>query len=152
MANDSRRLCSVCLRRIPINACILRCDCCLSFIHRNCTNLLKNELDDIVQSDRPWSCRTCNESNFAFNHLLDDNEFISSISSRSLDTITIDHLSDKIFMPYDIDNEKSEFVEHDSDINPDIHYFGQQPELLNLDSKYYLEDQLSNYISELRGK
>ena len=152
MANDSRIICSMCLRRIPPNACTLKCDCCQAFVHKNCTNFLKTELDDIIQSKRPWSCLTCNESNFAFNHLLDERDFLSSFSLRNINIVSIDNISDKIFSPYDLDDEKIAYAEHDNDINPDIHYFGQQPELSNLDSKYYLEDEFVKYVSELRGR
>ena len=152
MANDYKSICSVCSRRIPSNACLLKCDCCLSFIHKNCTSLLKAELEDILQSKRPWSCIACNESNFAFNQMSDETDFLISVSSRSANDIFIEQQSGRIFMPFDLDDDKLANVEHDSDIDPDIHYFGQQPELMNLNSNYYLEDGFSKYISQLQGK
>ena len=150
MANNLRNICSVCSRRIPLNACSLKCDCCTAFIHKNCTNLLQSELNDIMQSKRPWSCLACNESNFAFNHIYDESDFLSSLSYKS--TTTLRQLSDKIFMPYDLDEDGLAYVEHDDDINPDIHYFGQQPELSNLNSNYYFENEFSKYICNLQGK
>ena len=150
MANDSENICSICSRRIPSNACILKCDCCLNFIHKNCTTLLKDELDEILLSQRPWSCISCNESNFVFNHLHEENNFLSSF--MSLNSCNIDRLSDKIFLPYDLEDDKLTNVEHNDDINPDIHYFGQQPELSNLNSNYYLESDFSKYVSKLDGQ
>ena len=152
MANKSRNSCSVCSRRIPANACSLKCDCCLSFIHKNCTTLLKNEIQDIVLSKRPWSCLACNESNFAFNHLHEESDFLISLSHTCTNAIMTNLPSDKIFMPYDLDDDTLGVVEHDDDINPDIHYFGQQPELSNLNSDYYLEKEFSKYVSHLQGK
>ena len=94
MANKSRNSCSVCSRRIPANACSLKCDCCLSFIHKNCTTLLKNEIQDIVLSKRPWSCLACNESNFAFNHLHEEGDFLISLSHKCTNAIMADLPSD----------------------------------------------------------
>ena len=50
------------------------------------------------------------------------------------------------------DEDKLVIVEYDGDIHPDIRYFGQQPELMNLNSNYYLEDGFSKYVSQLQGK
>ena len=55
-------------------------------------------------------------------------------------------------MPYELDEDGLAYVEHDDDINPDIHYFGQQPELSNLNSNYYFENDFSKCICNLQGK
>ena len=149
MANDRKEFCSVCERKVPSNARTLRCDCCLSFIHKNCTTLLKDDLKEIFQLKRPWSCFKCNEQNLAFNHLHDEVEFIDIISLNDISGSGITRLSDEIFSPYDLNDDDINTAEYDSDINPDANFFCQQPELSNIDSKYYLEDDFLKYVSHL---
>ena len=43
----------------PSNALQLKCDCCLHYVHKNCTNLYGDDLDDIITHNRNWSCISC---------------------------------------------------------------------------------------------
>ena len=149
MAGPNKHKCSFCPRKVPVNAKQLICDCCSSFIHKNCSNLLKKELDEIISNNRPWSCLYCNEINFPFNNILDEDTFYTTIqiSEKHNDTA---NTSDKLFVPFEIND--NDYIHQDSDSDPDFNYYNQEQIISNLNSKYYLKKNFSEYVLPTYGK
>ena len=139
----NNNLCSVCLRHVPSNARKLRCDSCLRYIHQNCSSLLKSDLEDVLYSKRDWSCLKCNESNFPFNCILDDDMFLASVGYYCNDFLK-PH-KDKLFVPFEMND--NDYVHQDIDPDPDIFFYHQNQLISNLNSKYYLEKDFSQYLS-----
>ena len=72
-------MCFVCDRKILI----LKCDCCLHYVHRNRTSLLSDDLNHMINHNGSWSCIRCNENNFAFNHIIEDECFFNLCQEMS---------------------------------------------------------------------
>ena len=139
--NDST--CPVCCRKVPSNAKILRCDCCCRFVHKNCTNLLKKDIDEIINFNRSWSCLHCNDSNFPFNGILDEREFYLLLPVHTNHDIYNKITSNEVFNPF----ESNEDWNPVDDVDPDLNFFNQNTNVSNINSKYYLEDDFSKYVS-----
>ena len=140
--------CSVCTHKVPSNACLLQCDCCLHYIHSNCTNLLKIDIDEILSSSRSWSCINCNVHLFPFNHIHDDADFLRSYCVDLNEQTYGKLLSDKIFVPFEL-NEDDTLLVPDVDVDPDFNFFNQCYVQSNIQCKYYLGDGLSKYTANL---
>ena len=122
MAGDLANVCTICSRRIPRNALQLRCDCCNHFIHKNCSNLPKKDIDCVILGTRAWSCLTCNEVNFPFNSITDDDSFLDSLP---IDEKIYTHsklMSDKLFSPFEL-NDYIEGLDHEFYFDPDSNFF-----------------------------
>ena len=151
MAGNNNDLCSVCLRKVSSNARKLKCDTCSHHIHKNCTNLYKKDLDEIINEDRNWSCLDCNETNFPFNNISDDDLFYASLKNNgTAGEIIVNNSLDKLFIPFEIND--NDYIYQDVDSDPDIHFYNQNQLISNLNSKYYLEKEFSKYISPTLGK
>ena len=148
MAPDDLRKCSVCTHDVPSNACLLQCDCCLHYIHSNCTNLLKVDIDEILSSSRSWSCINCNVHLFPFNHIHDDADFLRSYCMDLNEQTYGKRLSDKMFVPFEL-NEDDTLLVPDVDVDPDFNFFNQCSLQSNIQCKYYLGDGFSKYTANL---
>ena len=147
MAGNHNFLCSLCCRHVPSNARILKCDCCLKYIHRNCTNLDNNEITEIITKKRYWSCINCNELNFPFNHIIDNTEFSSVIPANVGNELYNKVTNNDIFNPFECNEE----IYPTEDVDPDTNFFNQYSSLSNLNSNYYLESGFNKYISGTNG-
>ena len=125
----SRYYCSVCNKRVSPPAHILKCDCCLNYIHLNCTDLNKDEYCSMLNISSAWSCIVCNEQNFPFNGILDDYEFECSLPKNDLDFINLRAISESAFVPFEFNDEPMYLP--GSDLDPDLNYFNQFSATLN---------------------
>ena len=67
-------------------------------------------------------CSSCLYEIFPFNSVDNDTEFIS-IASGSCCTTSLTCLSDKIFMPFELNDLENQFCTFNEDIDPDIQFF-----------------------------
>ena len=151
MAGNNSNPCPVCFRKVPSNARILKCDCCLRFIHKNCSNLYKKDLDEIISENRSWSCLNCNENNFPFNNISENEPFYASIRMHNDSKVNeAETFCNRLFEPFEIN--ENDYIHQDIDSDPDIHFYNQNQLISNLNSKYYSESGFSRYISPTLGK
>ena len=139
--------CSICCKSIKPSDHSLKCDCCLHYVHRNCTNMNQDEYTNRQSSTSCWSCIACNELNFPFNHILDDNTFISALPANDLDFTNLNLLSSLVFVPFEFNDEPMYMPGNESD--PDINFFNQLSYNCNVNSNYYLEDNFNQSISDM---
>ena len=151
MAASNTYICSICSRKIPSNALQLKCDCCLHYVHKNCTNLYGDDLDDIITHNRNWSCISCNENNFPFNQITDEQCFFQSLP------VYINHYtygkmeSDKIFIPFELNEEDAQLYP-DTATDPDVNFFNEISHQSKINSKYYLQESFLKYIAHVKDK
>ena len=138
--------CPVCYRQVPSNARNLRCDCCSRFVHKNCTNLLKIDIDEILNLNRSWSCLHCNDTNFPFNSILDENDFYLSLPISINHDILAKIATNKAFNPFEINED----LDPANDVDPDMNFFNQYSNVSNINSIYYLENDFSKWKSDLK--
>ena len=60
--------CSLCEKAVIYNSSIL-CSICDHFVHQKCTKLTKIDINNIENSNTPWSCDKCCCDIFPFFHL-----------------------------------------------------------------------------------
>ena len=135
MAVSRIHLCSVCNRNISSDSVPLKCDCCCKYIHNNCSSLCRNDVDEIINNNRSWSCIKCNETNFPFNHILEEDEFYQSLPVNINQYMYGKMFSNKIFLPFEI-NDNDVLHGLDLDIDPDLNFFTQLSHHSQFDSKY----------------
>ena len=142
MAGNNSNTCSICLRKVPTNARKIKCDCCLSFIHKNCSNLFQKDFRETLIENRSWSCSFCNEQNFPFNNIIEDEMFYACIQTSDIsnDRCT----SNQLFVPFEIND--NDYIHQDSNADPDLNFYNQEQFISNLNSKYYQKKGFLEYV------
>ena len=79
--------CSVCLKFVRSNQRAILCDNCSNWTHAKCAYLSNDEYVMLGSSAEPWFCTCCLQSIFPFNHIVNENEFVTAI------TDSVDYLS-----------------------------------------------------------
>ena len=70
----SKIVCPICYKKVSDFMNKIKCSLCLKHFHKNCTMFRDDEFRTLSETQiEYWSCRLCNESIFAFNHI-DENE------------------------------------------------------------------------------
>ena len=126
----------------------LYCSCCCKYIHRNCSGLL-NAQYEYVKSDTSWYCKKYIGEMFPFNHIDDESIFLKAISeiSPSSDIIIRHHTESKIFNPFEINEDDSNILEYQGDLDPDKCFFNQHSHSLLEACNYQTEQTFNNYVS-----
>ena len=150
MAAPDLDLCSVCDRKIPSHVKMLKCDCCLHYVHRNCTSLYSDDLSHIINHDRNWSCIRCNENNFAFNHIVEDECFFQSLPGNVSQYTYGKMESDKIFIPFEL-NDDDVLLYPDTGADPDVNFFNQFSHQSRINCKYHLQDSFLKYTAHMKN-
>ena len=148
MAGISVNICSICNRRIPCNALHLKCDCCNHFIHKNCSNLPKKDIESIIQGSKSWSCLMCNETNFPFVSTIEDAEYLESLPLDNDQYTRNKLITDKLFSPFEMD-DSLQGLDHELDSDPDSNFFNEYCKDLSIESCYYLESEFNKLVSSL---
>ena len=112
--------CPICYKKVLQHDRTLYCSCCCKYIHRNCSGLL-NAQYEYVKSDTSWYCKKCIGEMFPFNHIDDESIFLKAVSeiSSSSDIIIRHHTENKIFNPFEINEDDSNILEYQGDLDPD---------------------------------
>ena len=137
--------CSICCKSIKPSDHGLICDCCLHYVHRNCTNMNQDEYTNRQSSTSYWSCIAYNDLNIPCHHILelDDNAFISALPVNDFTNLNL--LSSLVLMPSEFNDEPMYMPGNESD--PDINFFNQRSYNCAVNSNYYLEDNFNQSIS-----
>ena len=88
-----------------------------------CISLDPEYLSYIELNRSSWYCCDCIIEIFPFNHIENDELFISEVNSLDLELETIEALSAKLFNPFEINNDDVYYPL--CDIDPDAHYFDE---------------------------
>lgn len=86
-------------------------------------------------------CLNCNTNLFAFNSIIEDDEFISS--TCNIDNINLDELKRMIFVPFELNDEKHAIPMYD--IDPDVNVFHNYSNNF-MSSQYYTEDMFNTNV------
>ena len=142
-------LCNLCNRRIANSAKFMICSICHCNFHSLCIPGV-DKYDEFYNGDpiTDWICILCNKAAFPFNHIEDNDEFISCLSENWRVTLNLDltELREKTFNPFELNCEEKKSPLWDSD--PDIHYYNLICN--NLAScDYYLEDAFNEKCNKM---
>ena len=109
-----------------------------------CISLDPEYLSYIELNGSSWYCCDCITEIFPFNHIENDELFISEVNSLDLELETIEALSAKLFNPFEINNDDVYYPL--CDIDPDAHYFYEFNAHVSQNCNYYYENSFSSVI------
>ena len=135
--------CKSCHKNILKHHKFTVCTFCNKPYHYACVGISRNDIID----ELTYTCLLCNEGIFAFNSIIDDDEFIGVINNSKFD---INMLSNMTFNAFEI-KENGGFGLLD-DIDPDDNFFAENVAQLNIsDCKYYEEDKFSEIATDFNN-
>lgn len=115
-------------------------------IHKNCTLLTDREFRTLIGSNvTHWSCRICNESLFAFNHIEDDHFCLLDLNLDNT-SLSIVQGSNLILNPFDLNDDKDDIPL--SDLDPDIAYYNNAHHLIYEHSDYFDKDAFNKSVTK----
>ena len=133
-------LCNICNKKVSNYMQKVLCVCCLKFIHKNCTLLTDTEFKTMMQSNYiHWSCRICNDTLFAFNHIEDEQLFQRCLFDLNLDFMNSNRFpnSDLIIDPFELNDDNDNIPL--SDVDPDMAYYNETHHMIYACSDYFDE-------------
>ena len=151
--NDTERLkCSTCLRNILSHNQKVNCYNKTHWFHKKCLpNFTENDFIYAKNTTNYWSCTICNTTNFPFNNIEDDEEFIKMANKQNFLTSTLNNedLIEKLINPADIDKEIHD--QYLNDIDPDLNYYAQEINSTLESSNYQSTDLINININNMNS-
>ena len=142
--------CNICSKRVLNHSFHLNCDYCHGKVHLKCLPMVNK--DDNIYTQRhinTWFCTKCTSEIFAFNSIVDDDEYFETIYDIQslIPLIPFDALSsqDRMFTPFEL-NEDISLPLIDSD--PDVQFYNNQCNRTLHSCDYYLEDSFNKKVSD----
>ena len=129
--------CPICSRSMLSHARKVKCFICCYYYHMKCISLDPNDLSYIELNRTSWYCCNCITAIFPFNHIENNELFISEVNSMDFELKTIEDLSTKLFNPFEINNDDIYYPL--CDIDPDAHYFNKLNAHISQNCNYYYE-------------
>ena len=122
--------------------------CCCKYTLRNCSDLSKAQYE-YVRFDTSWYYKKCIGEFFLFNHSDYECIFLRVISkiSVSSDIMVTYHSECKIFNPFEMNEDESNILEYQDDLDPDNCFFNQHSHSLLEACNYQTEQTFNNYVS-----
>ena len=113
--------CPLCSKKISNHAIKISCTICQTAHHMKCISIDPNIISKLKNDDN-WYCFNCLTSIFPYNHIDNDEEFLSA-TKNSLTDASLSYLSDLLFMPFELNDDEQLANMYNEDINPDLHFF-----------------------------
>ena len=118
---SSKELCAICQKTVQHFCISIRCTNCYLLFHYRCVNLSRLEVNEI----KHWFCQTCSMAILPYNHIEDDNEFLTSVMEIATDyPVHFQNLDKNVFVPFEFnDNVHTPLFE----VDPDYNFFYRYP-------------------------
>ena len=113
--------CPICSKKILSHAKKIHCSVCYAVHHIKCISIDPVIIAHLEDRNESWYCSICLIDIFPYNAIADDDEFVSAITSNS--TMSLNYLSDKLFMPFELNDSEHLAGSCNEDIDPDIQFF-----------------------------
>ena len=113
--------CPICTKKILSHAKKIHCSVCYAVHHIKCISIDPVIIAHLEDRNESWYCSICLIDIFPYNAIADDDEFVSAITSNS--TMSLNYLSDKLFMPFELNDSEHLAGSCNEDIDPDIQFF-----------------------------
>ena len=146
MAMDN---CPICNRRILSHAVQIVCQICNSRYHMKCISLDPDDHNYLEMHISTWYCKLCVSQIFPFNHVEDDELFISDINHFDISLKTLDSISECIFNPFELNTDK--YYSPLCDIDPDINFYNEIDYHLVSHCNYYMDNHFTSAIKNKFG-
>lgn len=140
MSKTNLATCALCTKGVRINYKHICCNACNLLYHLACATLSVSEYNMLIKANDDWYCKHCLASMFPFNHLEDDNEYMSCLFSFSyFDKPNVNLIKNaahlNIINNVHIVNE---------DIDPDRNHYRTNRATV----EYYLADKFNVFVSK----
>ena len=136
--------CPLCTRPVLPHAKKVKCAICFYYYHVNCISLNHEDQNYIELNLNSWYCYKCLSKVFPFNHIEENNIFISEINNMDIESKTIESLSEKLFNPLELNND--DIYSPLCDVDPDANYFNELNAHIYQNCNYYYEHSFSTII------
>ena len=141
--------CKVCNKKVLFYSFQLKCSLCLKCVQLRCLPHINRD-DSIYRnkSSNSGLCIECCKETFPFNNTDDDGKCLAFISETWLCKIDISvkALSNKLFFPFDFNNDKN--VLSLNNIDPDLHYYNSISYNIVTKCEYSIEDTFNKRIDK----
>ena len=112
--------CPICIKKILPHAKKLLCAVCYTAHHIKCISIDPIAIAQLEAEKELWYCSNCLIEIFPYNGIANDDEFASTISCT---TLSLNYLSDKLFVPFELNDFDHLADLCNEDIDPDIQFF-----------------------------
>ena len=114
--------CPICTKNILSHAIKLRCAICSIFYHMKCISIDPVVISQLEADKDTWYCHICLTQIFPYNNIDSNEEFISTTTASCLPS-SLSCLSEKLFMPFELNDSDYLASVCNEDIDPDLHFF-----------------------------
>ena len=139
---SSKELCAICQKTVQHFCISIRCTNCYLLFHYRCVNLSRLEVNEI----KHWFCQTCSMAILPYNHIEDDNEFLTSVMEIATDyPVHFQNLDKNVFVPFEFnDNVHTPLFE----VDPDYNFFTDTQIAYNVNCDYFIQDTFIQYYKK----
>ena len=138
--------CPICNRKVLPNGRQAKCCVCSKSYHLKCISLSADVQNYIQTNASIWYCSKCVVEILPFNHIEDDDTFISEVNNMDINTQTLESLSELLFNPFELNTDDQYSPLYD--IDPDVHFYNELDSHIGLKCNYYFEDMVSTAIED----
>ena len=144
-------VCNICKRNVLPHSYHLTCAYCACHVHLSCLpQVTKTDSIYTQRTNNKWMCTECSENTFPFNHIDNENDFLSSLVEnwQCLPNVPFALLPSQHFNPFEIDDNSESLSILDSD--PDLQYYNDITYIESVSNcNYYLENTFSKKCEDL---
>ena len=90
--------------------------------HLKCISLSSEDINYIKDNQQTWLCSLCIAELFPSNHIEDDVEFVSTIEDIKVSGNTMCYLSEKVLIPFALNDRDHSSLLCDPDPDPPLFY------------------------------
>ena len=139
--------CPVCNKRVLSHAMQMDCQICKLTYHMKCISLDPDDHIYLQNHVSSWYCKLCLSHIFPYNHIEDDDMFVSDINHLCFNEKNLDLISERIFNPFELNTDK--YYAPLCDIDPDINFFNEIDYHLVSQCNYFMEN---HFISAVKNR
>ena len=138
--------CPICNRHVLPHAKQAKCCICLCNYHMKCLSLQPDVCEYIKENNPTWCCQLCITKILPYNHIENDDVFMSNINCIEAGSRSIEQLSEIIFNPFELNTDDHYSPLYDAD--PDMNYYNELDSHIGLNCNYYFDNSFQSVIQE----
>ena len=130
----------------------MECSTCNNLVHVKCIPFLtKKDSVYLERESNKWICSKCIEELLPFNHLYEEDDFITALwdywYTESPIPFDLIQNTDRVFQPFELNADSNSPL---LDIDPDVQFFHNQNKNNFQSCEYHLEESFNKKLTNLR--
>ena len=111
-----------------------------------CLSLQPDVCEYIKENNPTWYCQLCITKILPYNHIENDDVFMSDMNCIEAGSRSIEQLSEIIFNPFELNTDDHYSPLYDAD--PDMNYYNELDSHIGLNCNYYFDNSFQSVIQE----